>query len=33
MSTPLSTRPHTRSGRAIGIAAGAALLVAVVVLH
>jgi hypothetical protein len=32
MSTPLSTRPHTGWGRAIGIAAGAALLVAVVVL-
>src|SRR5215207_7589158 len=32
MSTPLPTRPHTRWGRAIGIAAGAALLVAVVVL-
>ena len=32
MSTPLSTPPHTRWGRAIGIAAGAALLVAVVAL-
>ncbi len=32
MSTPLSTRLYTRWGRAIGIAAGAALLVAVVVL-
>jgi hypothetical protein len=32
MSTPLSAPPHTRWGRAIGIAVGAALLVAVVVL-
>ena len=32
MSTPLSTPPHTRWGRAIGIAAGSALLVAVLVL-
>jgi hypothetical protein len=32
MSTPLSARPHTRWGRALGIAVGAALLVAVVVL-
>jgi hypothetical protein len=32
MSTPLATRPLTRWGRAIGVAVGAALLVAVIVL-
>jgi hypothetical protein len=32
MPTPISTRPHTPWGRAIGIAVGAALLVAVIVL-